>query len=373
MNSGEQWSNDTWERIYHKVKESSRRIGTSFPHASVDGVYDSMRSSWWTAGFWPGILWQIVADNGDTELQRIAEECELRLDESLYDLSVHHDSGFIWGLSAVANYQITGSNESRHRGFMAASQLASRFNLKGRYIRAWHDDKQNGNRSGWSIIDTMMNLSLLYWASETTNDPRFKHIAMAHADTVLTHFLRPDGSSYHILCFDPETGERIGARSGQGYSEDSAWSRGSAWTIYGLVNSYLHTREKRYLNGAKQAAHFFIANLPEDFVPYWDFRAPLNENAPRDSSAGACAACGLIELSKVVSETEANLYRNAAERILHSLDVHYGAWDSNEEGLITKGTSNFPGGTHINTPLIYGDYYFVEGISKLRGSSVHFW
>lgn len=253
--SVQQWAEGAWQQIVNKVERTSQRIGVSFPHASVNGVYDNMRPSWWTAGFWPGILWQIAEDGHHPGLQGIAELIEEKLDEPLYSLAVHHDAGFIWTLSAVADYRITGSERSKHRGLMAAAQLASRFNVKGSFIRAWHDLEQV-NRAGWSIIDTVMNLPLLYWASEVTEDPRFRHIAAAHADTVLAHFLRPDGSSYHILEFDPESGERIGAMSGQGYAEESAWSRGSAWTIYGLTLSYIYTGEERFLTGAKRAAHF---------------------------------------------------------------------------------------------------------------------
>ncbi|MEC0241138.1 glycoside hydrolase family 88 protein [Paenibacillus dokdonensis] len=367
------WADGLWERIGQKIERTSRRIGVSCPHASVNGVYDDMRISWWTAGFWPGILWQLSADGKYPELKSIAEQCEERLDEPLHSLAVHHDSGFIWLLSAVANYRITGNERSKERGLMAASQLASRFNLKGRYIRAWHDTASL-NRAGWSIIDTMMNLPLLYWASETTKDPRFRHIAAAHAETVLTHFMRPDGSSYHILHFDAETGELLGADAGQGHAENSAWARGSGWTIYGMVLSYQYTGDEAFLIGAKRAAHFFLANLPEDYVPHWDFRAPRNADTPRDTSAGACAACGLIELAGCLPAGEGQMYLEAAVRLVRSMDENYGAWDrEDEEGLILSGTSNLPGGVHVDTPLIYGDYFFVEAVSKLRGSERRFW
>lgn len=367
------WTEEAWNRVTAKIRRTSRRIGISFPHASVEGRYDSMRPSWWTAGFWPGILWLIVNEEQDGELKQIAQACEDRLDEPLYGHQVHHDLGFIYLLSAVADFRITANEASKHRGLAAASQLASRFNLMGRYIRAWHN-KEGRDLAGWSIIDTLMNLALLYWASEEMEDPRYKHIAMAHADTALNHFLRPDGSSHHIVVFDPHTGERIEALGGQGAGPDSAWSRGSAWTIYGMVISYLHTLEERYLVAAKQAAHYFIANLPEDHVPHWDFRVLRNEGTPRDTSAGACAACGLLELAKLVPETEAATYQATANRILRSIYDNYGAWeDETEEGLILRGTSNAPTNVHVDTPLIYGDFFFVEGLTKLRGTSLRLW
>lgn len=182
-----EWADSAWQQIVNKVEKNSKRIGVSFPHASVSGVYDNMRPSWWTAGFWPGILWQIAAEGNHPALQEIAEQIEEKLDEPLYALTVHHDAGFIWTLSALANYRVTGNERSKQRGLMAAAQLASRFNLKGSFIRAWHDTEKI-NRAGWSIIDTVMNLPLLYWASEVTEDPRFRHIAAAHAETVVEHF-----------------------------------------------------------------------------------------------------------------------------------------------------------------------------------------
>lgn len=371
--STELWADEIWKRIIQKVERTSKRIGVSCPHASVNGIYDDMRLSWWTAGFWPGILWHLSSDGSNPEFRELAQQCEERLDQPLHTLAVHHDSGFIWLLSAVANYRLTGNEGSKLRGLMAASQLSSRFNLKGRYIRAWHDQEKL-NRAGWSIIDTMMNVPLLYWASEVTNDPRFRHVASAHAYTVLEHFLRPDGSSYHIVLFDPETGERVGAKSGQGHAEESAWARGSAWTLYGLTLAYGYTGDEQFLIGAKRAAHYFLANLPEDDVPYWDFRVPRTDVTPRDSSAGACAACGLLELAKCVPVEESALYSNAAKRIVRSLDENYGAWDrEDEEGLILSGTSNFPGGVHVDVPLIYGDYFFVEAVARLRGTNHRFW
>jgi unsaturated chondroitin disaccharide hydrolase len=219
-----------------------------------------------------------------------------------------------------------------------------------------------------------MNLPLVYWASETSGDPRFRHVAMEHADTVLEHFIRPDGSVNHIVIFDPATGEKVDVNGGQGFAPNSAWSRGTAWAIYGMALSFKHTGEARYLEAAKRAAHFFIANLPEDRVPHWDFRLPVDVTSYRDSSAGACAACGLLLISELVDMTESGLYRQEAERMLQALYEKCGAWDrEDEEGLILNGTSHYPEGKNIDVPLIYGDYYFAEGISQLLKHGELFW
>jgi unsaturated chondroitin disaccharide hydrolase len=248
-----------------------------------------------------------------------------------------------------------------------------RFNINGNYIRAWNPWTEGEDNSGVAIIDCMMNLPLLYWASEETGDPRFKGTARRHADMVLENFIRSDGSVHHIVRFDPESGSKIEALGGQGYSPNSAWSRGTAWAIYGLTLSYHYTGEAKYLEADKKVAHFFISHLPEDFVPDWDFRLPANIDSPKDSSAGAIAACGLLLLADEVIDEESPVYQRAGEKILESLYKNFGDWTGNEEGLVLHGTSHFPERKYMDNPLIYGDYYFVEGLARLKGYKELFW
>lgn len=371
------WVNDAWEKVHEKVTRTSNRIGARFPHASVDGTYVLEAPHWWTAGFWPGLLWLLYRDSEskDDRYKDIAEACEQQLDEVLagYD-RLDHDIGFMWSLTSVARYKLLGEEQSRKRALLAASVLSGRFNIKGNYIRAWNPWSEGDRNEGWAIIDCMMNLPLLYWASETTGDPRFKHLAMAHADTVLNYFIRTDGSVNHIVIFDPQTGEFESVNGGQGFAPNSAWSRGASWAIYGMALSYRYTGEARYLEAAKRVAHFFLANLPEDSVPHWDFRLPPGVERFRDTSAGACAACGLLEIARTVPDEESVLYQAAGERILRSMYENYGAWDNQaEEGLILHGTSHYPERRNIDVPLIYGDYFFVEGLTRLRGNAATFW
>lgn len=371
------WVHTAWDDVHRKVLRTSARIGTAFPHASVDGAYVLEAPHWWTAGFWPGLLWLLYREeeSRDERYRLIAEACEKQLDEVMmgYD-RLDHDIGFIWSLTSVARFKLLGADESRRRGLLAANLLSGRFNVKGNYIRAWNPWSEGERNEGWAIIDCMMNLPILYWASETTGDPRFKHLAMEHADTVLTHFIREDGSVNHIVVFDAETGEFLEVKGGQGFAPDSAWSRGAAWAIYGMALSYRYTGEQRYLEAAKRAAHYFLASLPEDFVPHWDFRLPQGVAQYRDSSAGAIAACGLLAIGDVVSVVESPLYYDSGEKLLRSLYENYGAWDKpDEEGLILHGTSHFPEQKNMDVPLIYGDYFFVEGLSRLKGNKTMFW
>ncbi len=369
------WAQEAWKMTVEKVTRTSTRIRDRFPHASVDGVYQLEKASWWTAGFWPGLLWLVYRETKDITLKEFADSCEMQLDQVIVDYyKLDHDIGFMWTLTSLAQFKLLGSEASKRRALLAANLLAARFNVQGSYIRAWNPWSEGENNAGWAIIDCMMNLPLLHWASDITGDARFKHIAISHADMVLTHFIRPDGSVNHIVIFDPETGEKLEVNGGQGYAPDSAWSRGAAWAIYGMSLSYQYTGKDEYLQAAKRVAHYYLANMPEDLVPYWDFRLPEGVPAYRDSSAGACAACGLLLIADQVGTQEASLYRNAGERILHALYTNYGAWDSpTEEGLILHGTSHFPENKNVDVPLIYGDYFFAEGISRLNGNRELFW
>ncbi|WP_141692475.1 glycoside hydrolase family 88 protein [Paenibacillus pectinilyticus] len=366
----EAWADEVWGKIVAKVERTSKRIGATFPYASANGTYNNETNDWWTNGFWPGLLWLIYKENENVDLRDIAVSVENMMDETLLGYEkLHHDVGFMWSLTSVAQYKLLGTEASKIRGLMAASHLAGRFNLKGQFIRAWN----GADQQGWAIIDCLLNLPLLYWASETTNDPRFRHIAVAHADTVLREFIRPDGSSHHIVVFDPETGERIEARGGQGYSPDSAWARGTSWALYGMALSFTYTGHQRYLDAAKRVADFFIANMPADSAPYWDFRAPAEPETAFDTSAAACAATGLLEIGRAVHEKEAHIYNDAAKRILILLTEKYVSWGEEEEGILTMSTANFPKRTYVNVPIIYADYYYTEAIAKLRGRTELFW
>lgn len=369
------WVDEAWRRSLEKTLRNTERIGSGFPHASQGGVYQLAEPSWWTAGFWPGMLWLLYAESGNDELKLLAEECEAKLDEVLDAyVRLDHDIGFMWTLTSVANYKLTGNETSRIRGLIAANYLAARFNLKGQYIRAWNPWSEGERNEGWAIIDCCMNMPLLFWASQISGDPRYAHIAKAHLDTVLKHFIRDDGSVYHIVIFDPLTGDRLEAVGGQGYAPESAWSRGAAWAIYGLTLAYHHTGKEDYYQAAKRVANFFLSRLPEDQVPAWDFRAPVELRSLRDTSAGSCAASGLLLLADKSEGGDAEVYRSGAVRILKSLYENYGVWDrTDEEGLLLSGTSNYPQGTNIDVPLIYGDYFFVEGLARLKGAGPFYW
>lgn len=359
------------EKVLAKLERTSARIKDGVAYRTIDGVYNDLTEEidWWTNGFWPGILWLAYRKTGNKAYAEYAEGVENKLDKALEKFyCLHHDVGFMWHLSSVANYKLTGNKLSAKRGYMAASVLASRFNVKGSFIRAWNSENWNSDASvGWAIIDCMMNLSILYWASEHINDPRFSHIAQTHAETVMKYFIYEDGSSKHICEFNAETGEYVKNHGGQGYSENSAWSRGNAWALYGFALSAKYTGRQDFTNTAKKVANFFIAHLPEDNVPFADFKAPKELNIHKDSSAAAIAASGLLLLSRLVEENEREFYFNAGKKIVKSLYENYTNWEG-DEALINKGCTAFHDkGYGAETSLIYGDYFFLEALLQLNG------
>ncbi|MGL6173414.1 MAG: glycoside hydrolase family 88 protein [Cellulosilyticaceae bacterium] len=364
-----QWVNEVWDKIDQKLQYVVPKSKDKIPYTTIEGVHDDLSKSdvgWWTNGFWGGLMWLMYADTQNELYKEAAERNEVLLDAALanYD-GLHHDVGFMWHITSGVNYRMTGNKQAKVRTLFAANVLAGRYNLKGQYLSAW-----NGNRPGWAIIDSMMNIPLLYWASRETEDPRFRYIAESHADTTMENHVRPDGSVKHIVVYDHVNGGVLEEIGGQGFGEGSAWSRGQAWGLYGFTLSYIHTEKQEYLDTAKRIAHYFIANVCEDYVPKCDFRCPA-EPVVYDSTAGAIAACGLIELAKIVPEYEKKLYFNAAINILKALEERCCNWEENEDSILQMGTERYGGGEH--KPIIYGDYYFVEALYKLRENKVLFW
>lgn len=387
------WQSEAWNWVVQQTSTTAQAIQDHFPHVAEQGEYDRREAEWWTAGFWPGLLWLVqstpssltLATEADSAydkemstgeqaterssaLSSWAESCEVQLEQCLHDPEkVDHDLGFTWLLSGVAHYRLSGNTESRRRGLLAANLLAARYNVRGRYIRAWNFGSPLMDTRGVAIIDSMMNLPLLYWASKETGDPRYQALAMEHADTVAKEFVREDHSICHAVEFDPWTGEKLKEHGGQGFAPGSAWARGTAWALHGFTLSYAYTGEQRYLDIAKQTAQFFLTELGEEIVPFWDFRAPDEHRIAWDSSAAAIAASGLLELARHVPENEQSFYQRAGELIVRGLYEQFSSKEIGGEGLIAKGTVHYPEQKYLNVSIIYGDYFFAEALVKLQG------
>ena len=272
--------------------------------------------------------------------------------------------------TAVADYKLTGNEDSKKLAMFGANLLAGRFNPVGRFIRAWN--QSNGEEvPGWAIIDCMMNISLLYWASRESGDPRFSHIAQMYADTAMKNFIRPDGSVRHIVEFDPETGEMVKSYGGQGYGEGSSWTRGQGWAVYGFANSYKNTGKREYLDAAKKVAHYCMANLSESGIIPVDFRQP-KEPAWEDSCGACVIAGGLIEIAGYVPELEKEMYLRAAVKILKAIADTRADWTRNCDAIVQNCSSAYHSNPH-HTTMVYADYYFIEALYKLAGTSFCIW
>lgn len=369
----QKWAQEVSDKIKKKMKVVADRNRHKIPYTTQDGVFDDHSDdiSWWTNGFWGGIMWQMYHATRDPLYKEIAEGLEEKQDGNLMNSGgMDHDSGFKWLPTAVVHYRISGGPESRNRGLLAANDLAGRFNPAGRFIRAWNDGG-DGSRAGWAIIDCMMNLPLLYWAYGETKDPRYLQIATLHADTAEKFFIRPDGSVNHIVEIDPVTGEFVQSFGGQGMAVGSSWTRGQSWALYGFTLSYLHTKKQNYLDTAKKVAARYISRIPESGLIPVDFDQPC-DCTWEDSTSAAIAACGLLELEKFAEGEEGKLYHDAAMRLLTVLEEKRCDWNLEHDNLLENCTAAYHDEKH-NFSIIYGDYYFIEAIWKLTGQEIFIW
>ena len=371
-----------YKQIDAKLQAECTRLGGKIPYIAEHGRYvkDAGVETpfWWTNGFWAGMLWQMYAGTGNELYKETAKKSDIVMEKDLSGfVGLHHDVGFQYLHTAVADYRLTGDEKAKIMGLHAASLLAGRFNPTGNFIRAWNDGNgprgETGKKPGWMIIDCMMNIPLLYWAGKETEDPRFADIANRHAETAMRVLLRPDGSCNHIGILDPETGEVLSLPGGQGYGEGSSWSRGQAWAVYGFALAFLHTGNQEFLDAAKRAAHYFLANVAmTGYVSLVDFRAP-KEPVYWDTTATACAVCGLLQIAEMVPEFEKNLYYDGAVKMLMALSEYHCDWNLKTDGILQNGTAAYWRDTDRHVSIIYGDYFYVEGILRLLGKEFMIW
>ena len=379
------WAEEMFKKIDTKMQVVTQRSRNKLPDGvDENGVHIDLAEknpNGWTAGFWGALNCILYEYTKNEEYLKTAESSMKLLDKAIanYD-KLDHDVGFIYHILCGSLYRLTGDTSARRRNLFVATTLSSRFVMGANFIRAWNPWFEGDEKAhNWSIIDCLMNLPLLYWASAEKCDDRFKRIAMAHADMALRAHLRPDGSVNHIVEHDRETGEVVKTYGGQGIAEGSSWSRGQAWALYGFMLSYIHTGEERYLSAAKQVANYFISNVCDDWLPRVDFRAP-EEPVLYDSTAGACAACGLLELARKLPENEGGMYAHAAVNMLRAMGEKFANFDPATDDMIGYGTIRYPANTVIgdadpgvHISIIYGDMFYTEAILKLLGTEFSPW
>jgi unsaturated chondroitin disaccharide hydrolase len=333
----------------------------------------------WTTSFITGMALLAFKQTQDDyflkQVNRLAPLYRLKVYE--HDMDTMHDLGFLYSLYSVALHKLTGDKTHRETGLRAAEVLAGRFIPSGKFIRAWGRMDSNGVEikgdgfiptADMAIIDCMMNLPLLHWASAETGDKRFREIAVAHADTTLANFIRPDDSLFHAFRFDLTTGKPIGGENYCGHAIPSHWARGTAWAIYGFALSHSYTRDQKYLDTSLRLARKFIANLDADGVPVWDFKLSTGEVPLRDSSAASIAVCGFQELQRHGAADEAIL--EAKRTLLARLcSEDYLNSDETCAGLLRNGQV----GRALNAYTSWGDYFLMEALGVELEMNSKFW
>ncbi|HEI8866243.1 glycoside hydrolase family 88 protein [Serratia sp. AKBS12] len=363
--------------VLNKIDRNMARFGERFPgETCIDGRYPLTENVEWTTSFWTGQLWLAFELTGDDKYRRAAEVNVLSFGERITRRqdTATHDLGFLYTLSCVSAWRLTGNRPARGFSLLAAEALLERFNPQAGIIQAW-GDLHDPEQAGRMIIDCNMNLPLLYWASEQTGDPRFADAARHHAAQAARYIVRPDASTYHTYYMDTVTGKPRYGNTHQGYADDSCWSRGQAWGIYGFLLSFAYSGERQMVDLAKRLANYFINRLPQDEVCHWDL-ALLGTDQPRDSSAAAIAVCGLLELvgQLPLLDTERASYEEMALRIMASLTEKYLAQDDEPiDGLLKHSVYHMASGKGIDECCSWGDYFYLEALTRLTQSWKRYW
>lgn len=354
--------------------------------SSVCGFYQPCDNDQWTSGFWPGEIWLAWEHTGDTSFHDAAliqtESMATRIRERI--AVDHHDMGFLYTPSCVSAWKLDKSTLGRDSAILAAQTLLSRFQEKGSFFQAWGP---MGVRENYRfIIDCLLNLPLLYWATKETGKTIYSDMADRHTRTCLANSFREDGSTFHTFFMDPETGLPDRGETCQGYRNDSSWARGQAWAIYGLALSRKYTKNKFSVPLFRKVCEYYVSGLPQDLVPYWDLcfgvsgRNPEGKAEPRDSSSAAIVACGLLEMSRYVPNPEAQQYTELAKRMIKSLVDNYSVRDPvQSNGLVLHGTysKKSPYNTcteeGVDECLSWGDYFYMEALTRLKRDWNSYW
>lgn len=359
------------KRNIPKIGERNPKIGTSEHQWDYCDQFD------WVSSFWTGELWLCYQMTAEQQFKNSAKLRKQYFADMLLDpFWLDHDLGFQYSLSCVADYKLTGDEESKMMAIRAADHLIHRFRKIGGYIVAWNDTHPLGPEitQGKSIIDSLQNTALLFWASKVTGSPVYAQAATRHSETLAKHIVREDYSTYHSFNFHPVTQEPIKGETFQGYADDSCWARGQSWAIHGFAQTYLYTQDEKFLTLAKKLARYAVEQITDDGVPVWDYSLPSDEIQYKDSSAGAITAAGLLLISQCIQDPEeAKQYRDwgnfLLQGLMNSCDL---TGDESALGLLAHGASFVKVGLCDNM-LPYGDYYYLEALMRANGYQKFFW
>ncbi len=365
------------------VKRNIKKFGSGdvYPTAHKNGKYvaikqGDVRGHYWVEGFWTGQLWLSYEATGDEAFRALAEknvdDFYRRVVENNH-IDWHHDTGFLYSPSCVAAYMLTGNQTAKKAAELAAYSLSRRFRYKGNFIQSMGSEIEEENYR--FIVDTMLNLPLLFWAAKETGDDSYRQKAVAHIETTLQYAMRDNGTTYHHVLMNNQTGELVRGLTWQGAGDDSCWSRGQAWVVYGLALAYAYTKDEAILEPFCKVTDYFMEHLPKDFVPYWDFIYTDGDDEPRDSSAAAITACGIMEMAKHLPAEVCGMqgYLDTTAEMMRSMIKNYAAtYESGEEGLLLHSTGGKPQGDY-DSCLPYGDYYYLESLMRATRDWKSYW
>ncbi len=344
------------EKTYQNVEYTTPL--KKFPITTKEGRWVTTAPSGWTSGFLPGIYWLLYEQSHKTSWSGAARKRQVQLQSQQFN-NTTHDVGFIIFESFGNGYRNIPREQDKKVLLNAGRTLAKRYNEKVGLIKSWETSQHQ------TIIDNMMNLELLFWGARNGGDPNWKKMAQTHALTTMRDFVRSDGSTYHVVTYNPSTGKKLGQTTAQGMAPTSVWARGQAWAIYGFAMAYRETKDPKFLRTAEKTADYFLDHLPKDKVPYWDFKAPQKNTEPRDSSAAAIAASGLLELAaQEPKQQQRSRFINGATDILSEL-ASKNYYSGNYPSVLLHGTYNKRVGEY-DSGTIWGDYYFLEALLKLQ-------
>lgn len=365
------------EQILNNLEEFTHSFKKAY---SEGGFYKPTPNVNWTTGFWTGQIWLAYERSRDERLKQAGlTQVESFLDRIDRKIEVdHHDMGFLYSPSCVAGYKLTGAPKGKEAAIKAADQLISRFQPVGEFIQAWGPMNQPENYR--FIIDCLLNLPLLYWATEETKDQKYREIAEKHIHTAIANVIREDYSTWHTFFMDMKTGKPDHGATCQGYRDGSAWARGQAWGVYGCALAYRYTKRPEYIEDFKHVTEYFLEHLPSDLVPYWDLEFRDGSGEPRDSSSASIAACGMLEMAKYLKEDDRAYYTSVAKKLMEALVSGYAVRDLKESnGLVLHSTYSKKSPYNTCTPEgvdecnIWGDYFYMEALTRLLTEWNPYW
>lgn len=353
---------------------------------SENNFYQPIDNDYWTTGFWTGEIWlsyEYAKENNAQAAEKLRKAGEIQIDSFLNRIDKkievdHHDMGFLYSPSCVAGYKLIGSQKGKEAAIKAADQLITRFHPIGEFIQAW--GPMDAPENYRLIIDCLLNLPLLYWASEETGDNKYREIAEKHIHTAIKNVIREDYSTWHTFFFNMETGEPDHGATCQGYRDGSAWARGQAWGIYGCALAYKYTKREEYISIFRHVTQYFLEHLPKDMVPFWDLEFTDGDDQPRDSSSASIAACGMLEMAKTLEDEEAAIYIAYAKKLIKSIYDNYAVKDSKlSNGLVLHSTysNHSPYNTcdhkGVDECNSWGDYFYMEALTRLHKDWELYW